>query len=114
MAVYAFAEPNQIHRFLDFTYEHVTIDNRVGQQDGCVIWGAIQTGYLDTDAERVLEQYQEKHLANPNCNGSVYHLTFPDLSPTYSHLAKPLQNTLRLATISAGKVEMINKGILSG
>lgn len=46
IAVYAFMPPDRIHRFLDWTYEHVTVSRR------CPVVGAIQAGYLDPDPKR--------------------------------------------------------------
>lgn len=43
MAVYWFAESSQVHRFLDFGYEHSTFN--VTTQ--CLVWGGLQVGYDD-------------------------------------------------------------------
>jgi hypothetical protein len=145
MAVYAFASQSQIHRFLDFTYEHVTVDRRVqllrednhdhgnGNGDGCIIWGAIQAGYMDNEEghlQNTMEQFQRKflilarnttHKPAHRTNSSYYctttnltQLTYDDLSPTYSHLSDQWKKGISLQTISAGKVELLNKGRLSG
>jgi hypothetical protein len=115
MLVYAFARQEQIHYFLDFTYEHVTVNKRVNR-DGCVIWGAIQAGYLDNDPETAMQEFQKRYYGSSrrNCVANVTGLTHQDLSPTYSHLSDEWKPRISLQTISAGKVEMKRKGILSG
>lgn len=45
-AVYGYAESNQIHRFLDFTYEHVTRDHILHPAQGCVVWGVSRRAIL--------------------------------------------------------------------
>ena len=114
MLVYAFAPPERIHRFLDFTYEHKTIDKRVNK-DGCIIWGAIQEGYMDLDSSTTFQHYQDQYLSgNTECVANQTQLSYQDLSPTYSHLSDELKKSICLRTISAGKVETAGKGILSG
>lgn len=111
MTIYAFASEMNIHRFLDFTYEHSTED----KNSGCVVWGGIQAGYNDLKAETTLNNYyQEKVSMKPSCHLNVTHLTYMDLSPTYSHLPIKVQGNVSLKTIMAGRVETPGKGILSG
>ena len=112
MAVYAFAAEHEIHRFLDFTYEHVTIDRR-RDKGGCVIWGAIQAGYMDRDYNVAIKKFQKKYLADRGCQANVTELRQRDLSPTYSHLSESWRRDIALQTISVGKVEM-KVGLLSG
>ena len=140
LAMYAFAPSHQIHRFLDFTYQHVTLMDRNQHpqpKENCslLLWGAIQAGYLDQHANQTLEafarryrveqcleycrQQQQQHRATMGnttflCPIHVHDLTADDLSPTYSHLPSELYRTISLATIAAGKVELKGVGRLSG
>ena len=101
LVVYLFAPPEKIHRFLDFTYEHGT------KRDGCLQWGGIQAGSKDANASAVLDEYYQS--LPRNCSVNTTFLWAEDLSPTYaSPLKRPLQ------TITAGRVEVLGKGLLSG
>jgi hypothetical protein len=137
LAVYAYAPPQRIHRFLDFTYQHMTFVDH--DKDCPLLWGAIQAGYLDQHANETLTLfYQQYHLdrcletcrnnstTNPHddnsdnnknnnntCRIHVRSLTASDLSPTYSHLP-PHILSISLYTIAAGKVELPAMGYLSG
>ncbi|GKY97725.1 hypothetical protein MPSEU_000730700 [Mayamaea pseudoterrestris] len=111
MAVIAYAPPGRIHRFLDFTYEHGTLN----ETDGCLIWGGIQAGYADPNATATLGHYYETRLVERGCPCNATYLQEPDLSPTYAHVPRELQGTISLQTIVAGQVEVpTGKGILSG
>ncbi len=114
MAVYAFGPTEQIHRFLDFTYQHVTIDHVLTPEKGCVVWGGIQAGYNDLHASRTLDDYYKKRVIGRGCTANVSIMGANDLSPSYSHLPAELKQQLALRTIVAGKVETPHKGILSG
>ena len=59
MAVYAFAPQEKIHRFLDFTYEHSTVD----KETGCIMWGGIQAGYNDPKSDDTLLSFYQKKVA---------------------------------------------------
>jgi Glycolipid 2-alpha-mannosyltransferase len=110
MSIYAFSPAEKIHRFLDFTYEHSTVDKKTG----CVMWGGIQAGYNDPKADDTINHYLEQKVLGVGCTANV---TFPmedDLSPTYQHLPLELQGKLKLKTVMAGKVELPGKGRLSG
>ncbi len=118
LAVYAFAPPERIHRFLDFTYQHMTFV--VGECP--TLWGAIQAGYTDPKAKETLGKFYHDHHIDrclaicqktkvTICPLHVHHLGIEDLSPTYSHLS--LRN-ISLYTIAAGKVELEGMGNLSG
>jgi hypothetical protein len=110
MAVYSFSPPEKIHRFLDFTYEHSTVDKKTG----CVMWGGIQAGYNDPNADETLDNFFQKKVVGKGCTANI---TFPqqdNLSPTYQHLPDRLDGKIRLKTIMAGKVEIPAKGLLSG
>jgi alpha 1,2-mannosyltransferase len=111
MVAYAFAPPERIHRFLDFTYEHSTLN----KTSGCLIWGGIQAGANDTNAQRVMDEYYAKYALDLNCPVNASYLGSDDLSPLYSHLS-PLEKTkISLHTITAGSVELPSgKGPLSG
>ena len=111
MAVYAYSPPEKIHRFLDFTYEHATLDKKTG----CLKWGGIQAGYNDKNATATLDSFYNKHLVEKK--GCTANITFPtqtDLSPTYQHLPEKLGGKVVLRSIMAGKVELPGKGVLSG
>lgn len=110
MSIYAFSPPEKIHRFLDFTYEHSTVD----KQTGCVMWGGIQAGYNDPNATITLHAYMQQKVIGKGCTANVTLPSQDDLSPTYQHLPPEVQRTLKLETIMAGKVELPGKGSLSG
>jgi alpha 1,2-mannosyltransferase len=110
MAVCSFAEPRRIHRFLDFTYEHGTID----ETTGCLVWGGIQAGYNDTHALETVGNYYQTMLIDRNCTANATFLDAPNLSPTYSHLPSDLEDYLSLYTITAGEVELPGMGLFSG
>ncbi len=110
LAVYAFSRPEKIHRFLDFTYEHSTVDKKTG----CVIWGGIQAGYNDANSSNTIQTYMDEKVIGKGCSANI---TFPsqdDLSPTYQHLPAALNGKVHLETVMAGKVELPGKGLLSG
>jgi hypothetical protein len=111
MTVYGHSPPEKIHRFLDFTYEHATLDEKTG----CLVWGGIQAGYHDKNATVVLNNFYNKHVVDKNgCSAKISFPTETDLSPTYQHLPENLGGKVVLRSIMAGKVELPNKGILSG
>lgn len=110
MAVYAFSPPEKIHRFLDFTYEHATVDKKTG----CVVWGGIQAGYDDPDAERNVDTFLQEKVFSKKCYANATTMHIQDLSPTYSHVPDRVAGPISLKTVMAGKVELPNKGILSG
>jgi hypothetical protein len=112
MLLYRFAESSQIHRFLDFTYEHGTLNKTTG----CLTWGGMQAGYRDAQAHERLTRYFEQRSKEGACPLNHTTLTLPDLSPTYAHLPKGLAaSSIALETVVApGGVEIIGKGPLSG
>jgi hypothetical protein len=111
MAVLAFAPAERIHRFLDFTYEHGTLN----ETNGCLIWGGIQAGYADPNASATMLDFYRTTMLDRGCSGNATFLTYPDLSPTYSHLTSELKRKISLQTIVAGRVELpAGKNILSG
>jgi len=110
MAVYAFSPPEKIHRFLDFTYEHSTVNSTTG----CVVWGGIQAGYNDANANTTLQNYMSEKVSGVGCTANVSIMNQDDLSPSYQHLPDFLDGQVGLETIMAGKVEMPNRGLLSG
>jgi len=111
MAVYAFSPPEKNHRFLDFTYEHSTVNTTTG----CVVWGGIQAGYNDPNADITLEDYLQQKVSGVNgCTANVSLMIQDDLSPTYHHLPDYLNGKVKLKTIMAGKVEIPGQGLLSG
>ena len=110
MAIYGFADPAKIHRFLDFTYEHSTIDKK----SGCVIWGGIQAGYDDPDSDATIDAYYKNKVSDKGCQANLTLMSKGSLSPTYSHLPDRLNGKVALKTITAGRVELPGRGILSG
>lgn len=115
MAVYGFSPKEKIHRFLDFTYEHSTVNSTTG----CVDWGGIQAGYDDPNANETLQNYWREKIDGRNCDSNPYQtnrsfFTQYDLSPTYQHLPDRLNGKVKLETITTGRVEMPGKGLLSG
>lgn len=112
MAVYWFAAPERIHRFLDFTYEHSTIN----QTNGCVQWGGIQAGYDDPFAAETISHFNETMVIERGCDSVRWSiLREEDLSPSYAHVPDGRKGRLFLQTITAGNVELPEgKGLLSG
>jgi len=118
-AVYTFAETKRIHRFLDFSYEHFTLD-----KDGCPKWGSLSTGYRDDSAEELVASFVQK-LDEANCtiDDSLSKRIVPglhvsrdsvgDLSPTYHHLPPKLQKST-LLSVKAGRIDLPNRGERSG
>ncbi len=113
-AVYAYAEAYQIHRFLDFTYSHVTRDHILHPEQGCVVWGGIQAGYADPDAEKTLHAYYQEYVHDRHCTANSSYISETDLSPTYQHIPKEWKGKVKLKTIVAGKVELPGRGEDSG
>ena len=101
MGVYSFARESQIHRFLDFTYEHGTFNHT----SGCLAWGGIQAGWNDTNATSIMSQYYQENLLDRNCVARSTILGGEDLSPTYAHIPPKLEGAIALQTITAGRVE---------
>jgi alpha 1,2-mannosyltransferase len=113
LAVYAFAQPTQIHRFLDFTYEHVTIDYFKDREKECISWGSIQAGYNDPNGETRVDEFYETYVLRKDCKtANRSYISAEDLSPTYSHIPKGKEVILK--TVHAGKVELPGQGALSG
>jgi len=110
LSVYMFAPPERIHRFLDFTYQHATEN----QTSGCVVWGGIQAGYDDPNAEATLANYYQRQVLDLNCPINATFLSESDLSPSYAHVPIDLKGRLLLHSIMMGRVELPGKGILSG
>ena len=119
LAVYAFAPPTQIHRFLDFTYQHATIDYFKDREKECISWGSIQAGYNDPQGEQKVDQFYQTHVLDKDCpTANLTYLFEDDLSPTYAHLPDAIRHQqggrFKLKTVHAGKVELPRQGILSG
>ena len=110
-AVYAFANQSSIHRFLDFTYEHGTVN----KTSSCLTWGGIQAGYNDPNSSATVGDYYQRMLVERGCQANAFMLFEADLSPTYQHtIPPPYRGELSLHTVTAGLVELPGKGILSG
>lgn len=118
LAVYAFAPPTQIHRFLDFTYQHATIDYFKDREKECISWGGIQAGYNDPHGNEVVDKFYETHVLQKDCHtANMTYIAEEDLSPTYSHIpesARKEGKKFTLKTLHAGRVEVPGQGILSG
>jgi len=119
IAVYSFCPPGRVHRFLDFTYEHVTRS----QPSGCPWWGAIQAGYNDHQGQERIANWARVNVYEKKCQVQtpvhlykvrVVDMMEPDLSPTFAHLPHHIAGRLRLAEVSAGLVDVVGKGELSG
>jgi Glycolipid 2-alpha-mannosyltransferase len=110
LSVYFFAPPERIHRFLDFTYQHGTEN----QTSGCVVWGGIEAGYDDEDAERTLNEYFQSQVVELACPSNATFLSEEDLSPSYAHYPPHMKGRMFLHSIMAGNVEKPGKGMLSG
>jgi alpha 1,2-mannosyltransferase len=111
MAVIAFAPMDRVHRFLDFTYEHSTFDNK----NGCLAWGGIQAGYDDRNASEIMNDFYRTKILGSNCSVNATYLSEQDLSPSYSHLPADRKGRVQLHTLVRGWVETSDgKGILSG
>lgn len=110
MPIYAFSPPEKIHRFLDFTYEHGTVN----KTSGCVVWGGIQAGYDDPNSDDTIESYLQKKVSENGCRATQSLQSERNLSPTYQHLPKRLNGKLGLKTVMEGKVELRERGLLSG
>jgi len=108
MTVFGFSPKEKIHRFLDFTYEHSTAEK------GCTVWGGIQAGYDDPNANTTLQNYWKTRVLDNGCSANHSFFTQDDLSPSYQHLPDHLNGEVRLETITAGRVEVVGKGLLSG
>ncbi|CAB9518042.1 glycoside alpha-1,2-mannosyltransferase homolog [Seminavis robusta] len=105
LAVYAFGPPDRIHRFLDFTYQHTTIDYFKDREKECISWGSLQAGYNDPSGQEIVERYYHTHVVAKDCpTANLTSISQEDLSPTYSHL--PNDKKVALMTFHAGKVEL--------
>lgn len=110
MAIYAFSPPERIHRFLDFTYEHATVDKKTG----CVMWGGIQAGYDDPNADATIDEFVTEKVYAKGCQANLTLMGTSSLSPTYAHLPTRLNGKVALRTAMAGRVELPGRGVLSG
>jgi alpha 1,2-mannosyltransferase len=118
MLVYAFLPPERIHRFLDWSYEHMT------HYKQCPMWGALQAGYLDPNATAHFDKFiATNRLDQKRCRLRRNVLEARDLSPTYSHLPpsswfikrfKTPLDKFYWRTLAAGLVEKPGQGIMSG
>jgi hypothetical protein len=118
IVVYAFLPPERIHRFLDWSYQHITHSKR------CPTWGALQAGYLDPNKDAHFDMLISKRkLDEKTCPLRRDPLREKDLSPTYSHLPPSSWFVEKLGvprdkfewrTFAAGLVETPGNGIMSG
>jgi len=109
-AVFAFANQSQIHRFLDFSYEHVTLKTLWR----CPIYGGLQTGYDDANAHETIERFVNQHNITAKCQKRksfrirVENVSVNDLSPSLSHLPANRKNSF-LLQVASGKVDLIGE-----
>ncbi len=118
IVVYAFLPPERIHRFLDWSYQHITHSKR------CPTWGALQAGYLDPNKDAHFDMLISKRkLDEKTCPLRRDPLREKDLSPTYSHLPPSSwfvekfgvpRDKFEWRTFAAGLVETPGNGIMSG
>ena len=117
-AVYAFLPTEKIHRFLDFTYEHITLE-----KSGCPRWGGIQQGYEDPNGRETIMEWADRNVHQNKCpvqtpgvdfKVRVVELRADDLSPSYQHLPSSLQEKLVVLQVAAGLIDLQGKGLLSG
>jgi alpha 1,2-mannosyltransferase len=119
LIVYAFLPPERIHRFLDWSYEHMTHSSR------CPMWGALQAGYLDPNAEAHFDRFSTefKLFKRTRCPLNRHSLKVKHLSPTYAHLPPSSWFINRFGisvdditwkTFAAGLVENPRLGFVSG
>lgn len=110
MTIYAFAPSEKIHRFLDFSYEHATVDKNTG----CVMWGGLQVGYDDPNSDQTMDRFVSEKVTSKNCQANLTMLGAKSLSPTYAHLPSRFGGKVALKTAMAGRVELPGRGLLSG
>lgn len=120
-AVYAFMNSSRIHRFLDFTYEHMTHD-----QDGCPLWGVLAQGWRDADSnitELIMERF--RGYVGKDCHISqaiparyrvrVVNLEQQDMSPSYQRFPPETPKLpFPLTQLTAGLVDLPRQGVKSG
>jgi hypothetical protein len=115
--VLTFVDQTRIHRFLDWTYEHFTMDKTTN----CPQWGALQLGYEDQTPQKTLKAFMTEFVTARNCSLEtpgyytlkLAELNVKDLSPTYNHIPMERQH-LNISMIKAGKVDRQNEGTNSG
>jgi hypothetical protein len=120
-AVYSFCPEGRVHRFLDWTYEHFTVNS----SSGCPIWGALSTGYKDVDASKRIQAYVD-NFRRINCTVEEFPPRLPhvpklhisrdhvrDLSPNFHHLPIALLNTTILS-LKAGRIDLPGRRDKSG
>ena len=114
LAVYAFAPAGQVHRFLDFTYQHATMDYFKDREKECISWGSIQAGYNDPEGEQKVDQFYQTHVLDKDCpTANLTYLYKDDLSPLHAHIPDAIRQQheqqggkFKLKTVYAGKVEL--------
>ena len=118
LAVYAFAPAAQVHRFLDFTYEHATVDFFKDREKECISWGGIQAGYNDPKGEQQVNEFYQTHVLDKGCpTANLTYLYEGDLSPMHAHIPDAVRQRyeqkggkFKLKTVYAGKVELPGHG----
>ena len=114
LAVYAFAPAARVHRFLDFTYQHATMDYFKDREKECISWGSIQAGYNDPEGEQKVDRFYQTHVLDKDCpTANLTYLYKADLSPLHAHIPDEIRQQheqesgkFKLKTVYAGKVEL--------
>jgi hypothetical protein len=70
------------------------------------VWGGIQAGYIDPNANQILDHFFKEHVLDRNCTANLTYLEEQDLSSSYQHVPGNWKVKVRLKTIVAGKVEL--------
>ena len=114
--ILAFANETRIHRFLDWTYEHFTLD----ETTKCPVWGALQGGYDDRTAHQQINVFVAEYVTARNCSVNdgkygiqIINISVKDMSPTYNHIPADMQNTM-IPMVKAGKMDRCHEGLNSG
>jgi alpha 1,2-mannosyltransferase len=114
-ALHAFTPPQHVHRFLDFTYQHVTY------HDECPLWGALSGGYDDVLAHQHVEEFWKIHVLDAHCETLTdkpqyaprkAKVTLRHLSPSFQHNVP--SHVKALPQVAAGYVDLEDVGPRSG
>jgi hypothetical protein len=115
-AVYAFLPPSQIHRFLDFAYQHSSIRN---VPCGVLLLAGMPTNTRSRRSCDSLPHASEiftKQCPRPGERKPyfprVMNISVQDLLPTYHHLTD--DTSLTLPEVAAGHCDLQNVGMRSG
>lgn len=114
-AVYAFAPPNQVVRFLDFSYEHFSRHHK-GVGAGCPFWGAYQAGYNDANGTNAVRAFAKQEMEendvcvalNDPIRPRLGRLSEECLQPDHyqTNIPDTMKGKLKLWQFSAGLAEI--------